>query len=287
MKKNETFGLFNDVKFRIEEEKIIVKKGIWNVITIEIEKTLFPILNNWIEMKKIWKKFITTHQITTNNSAILKILNDCCHYFILYKKNKILKIDMIISDFEKDNFKIFNCDVFKFDTGLEIIKNNNNIKRIMVVHNKYNEDNFLLLNKLLFLKKIKCFYSLIDGNYIHLLNIDNFNLGCFGCVVKRFLSRHEEWDNNKIQYDKTINVIDDCTNFLLYMNKLILNTSQLYEKIILNNKIFSIFLPTFEIHIDRILKVPFCDVCGYITKNQSEELNINLKTAIKEIINND
>lgn len=285
---NNKYEIYSDVKILLETKKIILIKGIWNKITIEITDEGFnqaewrAIINTFERLalnKIIWKKDIASKQL-------LDILEQLKMYFVVYDRNldnSSNKNDLIIADYNYKNLAIFQTKVANYEDAMKMLNEKNDIKKILVILDEYDENKYLHINKLAFSQDIQVFYALRDGFYIHLVCISDYNMGCFECVLKRFISRIKiETENIKTNFN--IHKENDEINYLIYLCKLIFNSSDKYQKMILNNIILSIYLSTFEIHTDNILKVSFCDTCGHITKNQAKEQNLTLVNYVNKAV---
>ena len=207
-------------------------------------------------------------------------------YFIVYDRNlnnSSNKNDLIIADYHYQNLAIFQTKVVNYEEATKMLKEANDFKKILVILDEYDENKYLHINKLAFAQDIQVFYALRDGLYIHLVCISDYNMGCFECVLKRFIARIKIETTN-IKTNLNIHKENDEINYLIYLAKLILNSSNKYQKMILNNIILSIYLSTFEIHTDNILKVSFCDTCGHITKTQAKEQNLTLVNYVNKAV---
>lgn len=283
--KSKKYILSSDVRYKIQKD-LIIKKGIWNLIEIKITEEDFKSKENWNIFINLWKHIDKTFSFETDVLEIIDILDDLALYQIVSKGTDKLNLDLIVSDFTNKNFYDLNAKVVSFDTTFDLLNKNNSYQNVLVFINKYEEEKLLSLNKIFMEKTINAMYAFLDGGFIHLVSLNDYSFGCLECVMARFISRHSTWETSVPQFKIENNEKTDEINYLISLSKLLIKVSQTYGKNILNNKILSIYLPTFELHVDRILKIPFCSTCGYISKKQSQELNINLKTAINKIIEN-
>lgn len=132
--------------------------------------------------------------------------------------------------------------------------------------------------------------SFIDGPFISMLSTTPPKTGCLECFELRSLSRMEDHvsyhrfvrsENNKRGIGKgAIPLLNLLTNLVMSEGFLInvLNASRF------SGRVLNIYLPTFEIQVQDVLRAPFCHACGAVAKSKLEELNISSRVMIDEIV---
>ncbi|MPQ43788.1 streptolysin associated protein SagC [Clostridium tarantellae] len=135
--------------------------------------------------------------------------------------------------------------------------------------------------------------SFIDGPFITMLSINPPKTGCLECFEQRILARMEDHvsyhkfveskDKTKIQiHDSIVPLLNTMTNLLISEGYMINN----FNTCKFEGRVLSMFVPTLEIQVQDLLRVPYCSACGNVAKAQLEEINISTRNVINNIIDN-
>ena len=133
--------------------------------------------------------------------------------------------------------------------------------------------------------------AFIDGPFITAFTVNPGITGCIECFEQRALSRMEDHvsyhkfvdakvcsstESNK-GYIPTLNML---TNLVVSEGYLI-NTIGASK---FEGRVLSVYVPSFEIQVDDILRVPFCPACGNVAKADFTELNISSRRIMDDIV---
>lgn len=148
------------------------------------------------------------------------------------------------------------------------------------------------INRLSINKGVPVTLAFIDGPTINLLSTKPYKTGCLECFERRALSRLED----HVQYARFIEetraemgTTKKNQSSVLLMD-LLANLSFaegfMYSVIGASRfagRLLSIYLPTLEIQMQNILRAPFCEACGTVSKAQFRELNISSRKIIDDL----
>lgn len=133
--------------------------------------------------------------------------------------------------------------------------------------------------------------SFIDGPFITTLSTLPPKTGCLECFEQRILSRLED----HVLYHKFIESdfkpSDECHKSIIPLLNIMTNMV-ISEGFLINNfntckiegRVLSIFVPTLEIQSQDLLRVPFCQACGNISKAKLKEINISTRNIVDGIL---
>jgi len=151
------------------------------------------------------------------------------------------------------------------------------------------------LNRILIHLKKDAIISFIDGPFITAFGIKPPYTGCVECFEERILSKMEDhlayekfekftFDNkNKTHENKgyipLVNLLSNLCASEAYLLS-VLGTNKL------QGRCLSIYIPSMEIQMQDLLKVPYCSACGAVATIKFKDLNINSRRIVDEIIDN-
>lgn len=279
------------------DDSISITKGIFNYYKIIINKKdlkeeLFLELTD--KLKRLSYGESVTIREQEDENPIDSFLKRLREYSLAFSLQEPFVPELVLTDFkqkevlldkfqflENDNSKILDLDEFMFD--------NNECKNLLVLLDSFSIQKLKQINEYCFKNNIRWLLGFKDGDYLHALYIDKNFTGCFNCFYERIVSRIEDKENlrNFDQLEEKTNFEECVSDFNLLsslINNLIIRSRE-YNALLIESKVLSIYLPTFEFHVDKLLKISFCETCGFISRQQSKEMNINMKRAIEEIIN--
>jgi len=148
------------------------------------------------------------------------------------------------------------------------------------------------LNRVLIHMEKPLSLAIIDGPFLSMLTIHPPQTGCLECFENRILSRMEDHDSYHRFVDSQMKTAVQQKNFecspLLHM----LTSMVISEGFLLSTigkakfmgRVLNIYLPVFEIQCQDILRLPFCPSCGYVAKGKAEEMYIDSKRLISEML---
>lgn len=139
-------------------------------------------------------------------------------------------------------------------------------------------------------KPIIC--SFIDGPFITVLSTNYPKTGCIECFEQRTLTRLEDhisynaFENFKFRKETkdmnrgVIPLINMLTNLVFSEGFLLSN----YGTSKFENRVLNIYVPTLEIQVQDLLRVPYCPACGNLSKAKFQELNISSRRVVDNIL---
>ena len=146
------------------------------------------------------------------------------------------------------------------------------------------------INRLLLDVSIPIIISLLDGPFLNITTIKGAETACYECFENRVIARNDslavynnfvkhtinfKYNQNKKTYITPI--LQSFTSLALYEAFLFATIG----KCKLAGRVINVYIPSIEIQIQDLLRVPFCPACGNISKAKFNEMY----TSSKEIIN--
>ena len=133
--------------------------------------------------------------------------------------------------------------------------------------------------------------GMLDGPFVTAFSINPPHTGCAECFENRILARledhalYERYVQNDLvredSFDAAKVVLSSIlTNVLVSEAFLIAN----YSLTKFEGRVLSIFYPTLEIQTQELLRVPFCPACGKVSKANFEELNIQSRVIVDDLL---
>jgi thiazole/oxazole-forming peptide maturase SagC family component len=147
------------------------------------------------------------------------------------------------------------------------------------------------LNRVLIHMEKPISLGLIDGPFLSALTIHSPQTGCLECFENRILSRMEDHTSYHRFVDSQMETAQpknlECSPLIHMLTSLVISEGYLLStirKAKFTGRVLNIYLPIFEIQCQDILRLPFCPACGHIAKGKAEEMYINSKTLINEML---
>lgn len=289
-----------DVYIKFLNTSIFLRKGIWNFVMCTIEENLF-------DNKKEWNDLINAFKLLISNGCFINKLSKNIKLIIeklisedwIYSKNDkdSKKYDCLITDV---NFSFFDENfIYKFEFSKINLKDifKLNLNNVFFVITCPDIKKIIEFNKYFLEKNIKVTYLITDGDFLHIIFIDNYYQGCFECFNNRsllqmdptalkstidFLNNGSDYlyNNNNLKQIKYISMGIKIVDSLLFTNFIVRNN-------LLKNKVISIYIPTFEVNIDYISKIPNCVSCGINNRKQNKIANFSVIDYIRNAIKNE
>lgn len=150
------------------------------------------------------------------------------------------------------------------------------------------------LNRVALECKIPMVVSFLDGPMVSMLAVKPYDTGCFECFEARSMARiqdhllYHEFEKNaksrahNADYSCTIPVMNLLMNLSMSESYLF----AYYGASRFEGRLLSIFVPTLEIQVQDVLRVPFCHACGMVAKEQLKEKNISTRALIDNFVKN-
>lgn len=262
------------------------ERALSNEITTALLGDYRYLLKDGLENKKNRKLLFVTDNSFSKKMA--KILID----------EMELNIDIIDEDLYS---KIREKDLTSNINALEILTDIENLKSeikeyegIVICFKRPELMTIRNINKLATEKEIPVICSFIDGPFITALSTNYPKTGCLECFGERTLSRLEDhvsyhnFENFKFSKEtKDINkgiipILNIITNLVMAEAFLLSN----YGTCKFENRVLNIYVPTLEIQVQDLLRVPYCPTCGNVARAKFQELNVSSRTVVDNILDN-
>ena len=127
----------------------------------------------------------------------------------------------------------------------------------------------------------------MDGPFLSILGMRPPYTGCFECFELRSLSRLED----HIIYHEFARVLTPAvshgTSAVMALITNLVVTEGFLEISVgasrFSGRVLNIFLPTLEIQVQDLLRMPGCPACGHITKQKLREINYNSRVVVDRL----
>lgn len=144
--------------------------------------------------------------------------------------------------------------------------------------------------------KIPVIYTFIDGPVIGALATNPYYTGCLECFELRTLARLEDHVSyhNFVKIERKAKQTKSKTNVgqIPLLNMLVniaVSEAYTFKRIgvsKLTGRLLTIYMPTMEIQVQDLLRVPYCPACGAIAKAALEEKNVSSRALVDEMVKN-
>lgn len=287
-------------KFNLSDLDLSKVKKIFNelinenlVISEEHYKTVHQIIYNMLNIRNItkFKKENIRIILYSDNFFVRDLIN------LFLKDIKNISVEIMP---DETYTKIANLNLIENVDGLEMLTKLDEIKQILMGYDAVGiimsrpSILFLLnLNRILIQLKIPMSIGILDGPFIHIMSLHPPYTACFEDFELRlrarltetqaylkFIKLSDKYSKNTIkEYDNRNIILNILASMVISETILLsaLNTSKLLGKSL------SIYIPTFEIQIQDILRSPTCPACGIINSIQ-EPVYINTSNFIQNLL---
>lgn len=133
--------------------------------------------------------------------------------------------------------------------------------------------------------------GMLDGPFVTVFSTRPPETGCAECFETRILARLEDHRlyDKYVQTDKSLDmklnpskvVLSSMLTSLLISEAFLLHT---YSMTKFEGRVLSIFLPSLEIQTQDLLRVPYCPACGHVSRAQFEEMNIQSRVIVDDLL---
>lgn len=213
-------------------------------------------------------------------------------YAKLTSEDLYMNVDMMSADdiktIEKSNITDTTDAIDNIETQKELLKLFDGISCVVVSVEKPRLNLLRNINRLLLEKSIPLVISILDGPFLNITTIKGKETACYECFENRVVARNESLTvynnfvkqtmNFKIKNKKTYitPILQSFTSIALYEAFLFAAIG----KCKLAGRVINVYIPSIEIQIQDLLRVPFCPACGHISRAKYNEMY----TSSKEII---
>lgn len=185
-----------------------------------------------------------------------------------------------------------NYDALKTEKGLAEISRMVKDYDAFVISLKHTNMKFLRnLNRVAIELKKTMTVGMLDGPFITVFSTRPPSTGCTECFENRILARLEDHrlyemyvSEDKLE-DQKINpakvLLSNMLTSLLLSEAYLIHT---YSMTKFEGRVLSIFVPTLEIQTQDLLRVPYCPACGNVSKAQFEEMNVQSRVIVDELL---
>ena len=132
-------------------------------------------------------------------------------------------------------------------------------------------------------------FGVIDGPFLSIVGAKPPYTGCFECFELRSLARLEDHVAYQAFAATRPPVADTAaaSPLLALLVNLVISECFVEAKAgtsRFSGRVLNIYLPTFEIQVQDLLRMPGCPACGHVSKQRMREINFNTRVAIDKII---
>ena len=305
-------------------DEFIIRIGVWNHIEILFTRKEFEKNNSDYDyfidtLEGTFQEEGIEEQAFCKDEYIKGIKDQLIGFRVLGKINEIElngkeeKVGYIVDDVFKSNATKFfagdiitvseieimmddvlltKVDYLKYEDNLEKISNKLQYDRLVILCTCPKISVIKKLNRFCVEKEIPYVLGLLDGNFIVVTAFNSNYTGCFECLEKSSSARIQGLSNyltylkNEKNY-KYLNASKESFDYICSFANLINKINYFNVSSVLEGKVFSIYLPTFEVHVERLLRTPLCTTCGHISVRESTDYNITTRNAINELMKNE
>ncbi|WP_297276048.1 streptolysin associated protein SagC [uncultured Brachyspira sp.] len=215
-------------------------------------------------------------------------------YAKLASEDLYMNVDMMSSDdikrIEKSNITDTTDAIENIETQKELLKLFDGISCVVVSVEKPRLNLLRNINRLLLEKSIPIVISILDGPFLNITTIKGKETACYECFENRVVARNESLTvynnfvkqtmNFKIKNKKTYitPILQSFTSIALYEAFLFAAIG----KCKLAGRVINVYIPSIEIQIQDLLRVPFCPACGHISRAKYNEMYTSSKEVIEK-----
>lgn len=215
-------------------------------------------------------------------------------YAKLASEDLYMNVDMMSSDdikrIEKSNITDTTDAIDNIETQKELLKLFDGISCVVVSVEKPRLNLLRNINRLLLEKSIPIVISILDGPFLNITTIKGKETACYECFENRVVARNESLTvynnfvkqtmNFKIKNKKTYitPILQSFTSIALYEAFLFAAIG----KCKLAGRVINVYIPSIEIQIQDLLRVPFCPACGHISRAKYNEMYTSSKEVIEK-----
>ncbi|WDV46631.1 streptolysin associated protein SagC [Clostridiaceae bacterium M8S5] len=183
-------------------------------------------------------------------------------------------------------------DAYEVETSLSVIGKKLEKFDSIVISLKHTNMNFLRnINRIALEYNKVLTIGFIDGPFITVFSINPPKTGCVECFETRILSRLEDHILYEKYVKQDINISSEIDPAKIILSSMLTNLL-ITEAYLLKNysmtkfegRVLSVFIPSLEIQVQDLLRVPYCNACGNISKAKFEETNIQSRVMMNDLL---
>lgn len=215
-------------------------------------------------------------------------------YASLVSKDIYINLDMMSADdikkIEKSNLTDTTDAIENIEIKKELLKLFDNISCVVISVEKPRLNLLRNINRLLLDKSVPIVISILDGPFLNITTIKGKETACYECFENRVIARNESLSvynkfvkqtmNFKIKNKRTYitPILQSFTSIALYEAFLFAAIG----KCKLSGRVINVYIPSIEIQVQDLLRVPFCPACGHISKAKYNEMYTSSKEVIEK-----
>ena len=215
-------------------------------------------------------------------------------YALLVSKDIYINLDMMSADdikkIEKSNLTDTTDAIENIEIKKELLKLFDNISCVVISVEKPRLNLLRNINRLLLDKSVPIVISILDGPFLNITTIKGKETACYECFENRVIARNESLSvynkfvkqtmNFKIKNKRTYitPILQSFTSIALYEAFLFAAIG----KCKLSGRVINVYIPSIEIQVQDLLRVPFCPACGHISKAKYNEMYTSSKEVIEK-----
>ena len=215
-------------------------------------------------------------------------------YASLVSKDIYINLDMMSADdikkIEKANLTDTTDAIENIEIKKELLKLFDNISCVVISVEKPRLNLLRNINRLLLDKSVPIVISILDGPFLNITTIKGKETACYECFENRVIARNESLSvynkfvkqtmNFKIKNKRTYitPILQSFTSIALYEAFLFAAIG----KCKLSGRVINVYIPSIEIQVQDLLRVPFCPACGHISKAKYNEMYTSSKEVIEK-----
>lgn len=306
------------------ENEFVIRIGIWNHIEILFNRNEFEKNNSDYDyfidtLEGTFQENGIEEQAFSKDEYIKGIIDQLIGFRVLGKinENKVKGEEEIVGYIVDDTFvsnasKFFTGDIIsvseietmlddvlltkidylKYEKNLEEISEKLKYDRLVIICTCPKISVIKKINRFCVEKEIPYVLGLLDGNFIVVTAFNSNYTGCFECLEKsssariQGLSNYLSYVKNEKNY-QYLNASKESFDYICSFANLLNKINYFNVSSVLEGKVFSIYLPTFEVHVERLLRTPLCTTCGHVSIRESTDYNITTRNAINELMKNE
>jgi thiazole/oxazole-forming peptide maturase SagC family component len=144
------------------------------------------------------------------------------------------------------------------------------------------------LNRVAEAGALRMVVSVLDGPFVNVIGVHPPHTGCLECFEQRSLARQQD----HVAYhrfneatlgadDGTFSPIMGLATNLALVEAALWATGDATRTV---GRVLSVYLPTFELQAQRLLRIPSCPACGQHSKERMREIGFSTRAALDRIV---
>lgn len=215
-------------------------------------------------------------------------------YALLVSKDIYINADMMSADdikkIEKSNLTDTTDAIENIEIKKELLKLFCNISCVVISIEKPRLNLLRNINRLLLDKSIPIIISILDGPFLNITTIKGKETACYECFENRVIARNESLSvyNKFVKQTMKFKIKNKRTYITPILQSF--TSIALYEAFLfaaigkckLAGRVINVYIPSIEIQVQDLLRVPFCPACGHISKAKYNEMYTSSKEVIEK-----